>query len=438
MRVPLALALGLTLFAGCLGAPVDPASVEDAAPTLVDAIAAIEAGEPSANIHLLGEWKESNGAEAASWGDLLFVMSGTEVIVLNITDPSEPTEVARIKAPARVLDVKVSHDGKYLFTGNDAYLSGGPKGGKGPFTGGIYAFDITDVTAAKLVAYQPVGERRGPHMIAYHQLPDGREVLMGANADVSLHLFDRAGPGFKEVGRYQANLVTAFNRDPEVVDVLYQGWAHDMFAMQEPDGSTFMYVANWDAGLRIVDITDPTKPKELGGWNAFPKGHEGNLHTVAAEWIDGKRIVVGSVEVGFAVVGGLHYAQGKDRSIVYVWDATDPAKIQLLGQWENPKKEPAGRDQPIFGEEITSTHNFQLEQGRVYLAHYGLGVFVLDVSTPELQQAPATLAYHQDPDLNVWDVVVSHGIVWASGAGGLRALHYAPDLVGHEGIFSRA
>ncbi|HWH08749.1 MAG TPA: hypothetical protein VNX21_06075, partial [Candidatus Thermoplasmatota archaeon] len=425
------------LSAGCLGTAVDPAATLPP-PTLVDAVAALEAGEPAANVHLLGEWRERNGAEADAWGDLLFVMSGSEVVVLNVSDPANLREEARVASPVRVLDVKVSDDGAFLFVGNDAYLSGAPKGGKGVFTGGLYAFDIRDLSAPKLVAYQPVGERRGPHMVFYHRMPDGRELVFGANADVSIHEFDREAGTFTELSRYQADLVTAFNRDPEVVDVLYQGWAHDMFVQQEPDGATLMYVANWDAGLRIVDVTDPARPRELGGWNDFPKGHEGNLHTVAADWVDGRRLVVGSTEVGFAVVGGLHYAMGTDRSIAYVWDATDPAKPTLLGYWENPLGLPAGRDQDVFGEEITSTHNLQLEGGRVYLAHYGLGVFVLDVSTPDQQAQPATLAYYQEDDLNVWDVVLSHGVVYASGTGGIRALHYAPDVLGHDGLFSRA
>lgn len=435
VRLPVLAVLPL-LLAGCVGSTVDPAATVP--PALVDAVAALEAGEPLANVHLLGEWRERNGAEADAHGDRLFVMSGNDVIVLNVTDPSNVTEEARVASPVRVLDVKVSDDGAFLFVGNDASLSGGPKGGNGPLTGGLYAWDIRDLSAPKLVAYQPIGERRGPHMVFYHRMPDGREILYGANADVSIHAFDREAGTFTELSRYQADLVTAFNRNPEVVDVLYQGWAHDMFVQDEPDGSTLMYVANWDAGLRIVDVTDPASPKELGGWNDFPQGHEGNLHTVAADWVGGRRIVVGSTEVGFAVVGGLHYAMGTDRGITYVWDATDPSAIELLGSWENPLGLPAGRDQAVFGEEITSTHNLQLEDGRVYLAHYGMGVFVLDVSTPDAQAAPPTLAYYDEDELNVWDVVLSHGVIYATGAGGLRALHYAPDVVGHDGIFSRA
>jgi hypothetical protein len=227
-----------------------------------------------------------------------------------------------------------------------------------------------------------------------------------------------------------------FNRDPEVFDVLYQGWAHDMFAMNEPDGSTYMYVANWDAGLRIVDITTPGAPKEIGGWNAFPKGHEGNLHTVATDWVGDKRITVGSVEVGFAVVGGYHYAMGTDASIVYVWDTTDPANIQLLGTWENPNGEKAKRD--YVDQAVTSTHNFQFEDGRIYLAHYMMGVWVLDASGPHAWAAPPVLAYYREEGMDTWDVVLHRGVMYSSGAEGVLALHFLPDTLGLDGLDSRA
>ena len=279
-------------------------------------------------------------------------------------------------------------------------------------------------------------------MVFYHQTAGGDELVFGANADISINRFDRASGTLTELARYQADLVTAFNRDPQVFDILYQGWAHDMMVMEDPvENKTIMYVANWDAGLRIVDLSDPSNPVELGGWNDFPDGHEGNLHTVSTQWIGDRRITAGSVEVGFAVVGGYHYAQGTDRSIVYIWDTTDPANIQLLASWENPDGIPSGRDtlpSQAGGAPITSTHNFQLEEGRIYLAHYAFGVWVLDVSTPENQTAPKLLGFHFEEGDSVWDVILSNGVLWSSGGAGVIPLHYAPDVIGPMGIDSRA
>lgn len=430
MRLLVALLAAAALLAGC----VTPASNVDGAavpPVMEDALAAIADGSPAANLALLGEWRNS-GAEVTAHGDLLFVMRSGMVAILNVSDPTNFVEVHVLDPEHAVLDVKISHDGKYLFVGDDQEASVPANGGTGPFLGGTYVYDVEDPTAPELVAYLPIGPRRGPHMVFYHHYPDGREIVFGANADVSIAEFDRDAGTLEELARYSPDLVFGFNRSPYVVDALYQGWAHDMFVQTEPDGSVYMYVANWDAGLRIVDVTDPAKPKELGGWNEFPEGHSGNLHTVSAQWMDDKRIVVGAVEVGFAVVGGIGYAQGAEPGVLYIWDATDPAAPELLGVWENPMGVKAGGRPAPLDEGVMSTHNLQLENGTLYLAHYGLGVWVLDVSTPETWAAPKVLGYYMEGGMSTWDVIVHQGVMFSSGAEGVLSLAFPltpPDLV---------
>lgn len=433
MRALAALLLGSLLLAGCIQAP-DPAEGASApAPPLDDALAALEAGESAANLELLGEWR-NGGSEVAAYGDLLYVMRGGAVQVLNVSDPTNLQEVAVIDPPHAVLDVKLSHDGRYLFIGDDQEGTNGVTAGTGQFMGGVYVYDVADPAAAKLVSFLPIGPRRGPHMVTYHQYPDGREIVFGANADVSISEFDRDAGTLTELARYSPDLVFGFNRSPYVVDALYQGWAHDMFVQTEPDGRVFMYVANWDAGLRIVDVSDPAAPKELGGWNAFPEGQSGNLHTVSADWIEGKRIVVGAVEVGFAVVGGIGYAQGAEPGVLYVWDATDPAAPVLLGEWENPMGVKAG-GRPVLDEGVMSTHNLQFEDGTIYLAHYGLGVWVLDASTPEAWANPPVLGYYMEEGMDTWDVIVHEGVLFTSGAEGVLSLGFP---LAPQGLASRA
>lgn len=425
--------------AGCAGSDGgDGASGGSATVPLEDALAAYRAGEPSANVERLGQWGEG-AAEIDACDHWLFVDAGAAVQVLDVSDPSSPVEVSRVEGLPGILDVKSSDDCDWLFVGEDAEASMElPVTGTRTGTGGFYVVNVEDKTKPNLVSSLAVGLRRGPHMVYYHQTADGRELVFGANADVSINEFDRATGTLTELSRYQPDLLSAYNRDPEVFDVLYQGWTHDMVADNDPSGKTLLYTASWDAGLRVVDITDPASPVELGGWNDFPEGHEGNVHTVATEWIAGRRITVGAVEVGFAVVGGYHYAMGTDRSIVYVWDTTEPTQPTLLGTWENPDAEPAGRDNAAFGEEISSTHNLQLEQGRIYLAHYALGVFVLDASGPDAWAGPPVLGYHKEEGDNVWDVVLADGVLYSSGAAGVIALHYVEDELGPGGIDSNA
>lgn len=430
------------LLAGCTGAPAeDEVPDEPVLPSLIDASLAYEAGNATANLVKLGQLSVG-GAEIDACGQYIYTDSGDHVDIVDVSDPVAMSVVGTFASPVDIQDVKVSDDCRWMFIGNDEEGSVPPvhDAGLPPAApagdGGIYVVDLADPSKPSLASSLGVGPRRGPHMVYYHQTADGRELVFGANADISINEFDRTTGTLRELSRYQADLVFAFNRDPQVVDVLYQGWAHDMVVMDDEDGTPMMYVANWDAGLRIVDLSDPAAPVEVGGWNAFPEGHAGNLHTVSTDVVANRTITVGTVEVGFAVVGGYHYAQGTERSILYVWDTTDPSQITLLGTWENPDGAYAERLE-VEGTE-SSTHNFQFEDGRVYLAHYNLGVWVLDASTPDAWNGPTLLAYHKEEGDNVWDVILNDGIIYASGAGGIVSLHFPLDVTGPTGTDSRA
>jgi hypothetical protein len=116
--------------------------------------------------------------------------------------------------------------------------------------------------------------------------------------------------------------------------------------------------------------------------------------------------------------------------VLYIWDATDETRPTLLGQWENPMGVKAGgRD--FLGEGVMSTHNLQFENGTIYLAHYGLGVWVLDASTPALWKEPKVLGYYMEEGMDTWDVIVHRGVTYSSGAEGVLSLDFplTPDAL---------
>lgn len=413
---------------------------------LDDANAVLSSGGRNANLRLLSDGA-TGGEEADACGDFVAVDRGSTITIHQMGFEADGnvtfSEVSSF-AGNGPKDVKWSDDCMFLFTGNDAQLAQTPLDPVTSLvqTGGMDVYDVADKTAPRHVGYFPVGPVRGPHMVFYHQQADGTELVFGANADVSIQRFDRDAGTLTELARYTPNVLTEVNRDPQVIDAYYQLFTHDMFVMEDDvTGQTLLYTASWDAGVHIVDVSNPANPVQLGIWNDFGSDETGNLHTVATEWIGERRITVGSVEVGFEIVGGTPYLTGTERSVVYVWDTTNPASIELLSVWENPLGIGPGQSGlalgAVTGDEVMSTHNFQLEQGRIYMAHYGLGVWVLDVSTPETQAAPKILAIDLDAG-NLWDTIVHQGAVLTSGSTGLRAYHYTPDLLGPDGIRSRA
>jgi hypothetical protein len=403
---------------------------DDTEQELEDVEAALDAGEPTANLDVMGTWRNGNTEEADNHGDRLLVDRGSHAVILDVSNPDEPEKVGEIRDVPTVLDVKWGPDGRYAFLSDDEVGSEEPVAGTGPATGGIYVFDVSDPGSPERVTYEGVGPTRGPHMIHVHET-DGGEVLVASAAgrSVVLHTWDADSGSLEEVGRYAPGQL-AQDRDPNQVGPLYnpQGWLHDMIIEEGPDGERLMYVAAWDAGLRVVDVSDPSSPEEVGHWADFSDGEAGNLHTVATEWIGDRRVTVGAVEVGFGVVGGTLYAQGEETSVTYVWDTTDPANPELLGRWTNPRDPTSGRDL-VPGEEVTSTHNLQLEDGRLYQAHYDLGVWVVDLSTPANRSDPVTVGYHDDGNMHTWDVVLQDGVMYSSGEVGVKAMNFALDLV---------
>ncbi len=438
MRAWLLAGLMITVaLSGCAStSPGEPEPVvTEPEPVLEDALAAILAGNTTVNLEVLGSWEQS-GEEADAWGDYIFVDAGSTVRILHrlaTRGTFEVEEVSSITVPGPK-DVKVSDDGEWLFIGNDEQASNEPLGGT-VRNGGFYTYFIGDKANPELTHYLPVGPTRGPHMVAYLRQADGSELVFGANGDISINLFDRETGTLSELSRYAPNYVTDVDRDPYRLDAYYQLYAHDMFPMVDPVANqSLLYVANWDAGLRIVDLSVPSAPVEIGSWNDYPAGHSGNLHTVATEWIGDRRITVGSPEIGFAVVGGVGYATNEEPPVVYILDTTDPADVQLLGLWENPQGAKTGRTE--LGEALNSPHNVQLEGGLLYLAHYDLGMYVVDLRTPEMWEAPQVLAYHNPG--HTWDVILAQGTFIGSGSYGLVGLGFPLLELGPDGLFSRA
>ncbi len=153
-------------------------------------------------------------------------------------------------------------------------------------------------------------------------------------------------------------------RAPVQLGQLYQpertGYLHDLYV--EPGRA---YLDFWDAGLIVVDVSDPLRPRELGRYEAYAP--EVTNHSSWVTTIGGRKICVTGDE-SF----GAH---------ARILDVTDPAAIRLLGEWQTRPE--------------VSIHNILAEGDRAYIAHYQDGLRVLDLSTPA---QPRQIAYY-----NTWD-----------------------------------
>lgn len=152
-------------------------------------------------------------------------------------------------------------------------------------------------------------------------------------------------------------------------------------------GKPTAYLADWDAGLVILDMSNPRAPRQIAQWNEFRGGlgflvgeETGNLHEALPmdDLWDGKHYTL----VGQEIVGK---PDDHPTGWVYVLDTTDPANPVEAGRWTLPVD--------VEWEQALqfSTHYVEVHDRTMFVTLYHGGVWAVDLSTPEKIAAPPTI-----------------------------------------------
>lgn len=365
--------------------------------------------------------------------------------IVDIADPASPTLVSTYMTPTPyVWDVKVDEAGETAYVGIQgtpglAYDPPVPPGDEQgvPFSG-VQAVDISDKADPTFLASFPV--QYGGHNIDHISI-DGRDVVMvtvthvvaglagvapspilvedPAMTRVQILEFDRsapAGPAFQALSSYRY-IPDQPVRQAQGAWYQTAHFPHDMVAKDHPEtGAPLMYVAYWDAGVRVVDISDPADPVELGAWTQFNDEQAGNIHYVEPfeSPIDGRIYAVASPE----------FAPEDHDGLVHILDVTDPDDPVKVGDWTYPTDVISGTDDPAYT--MFSPHNSDVRDGRIYQGAYHAGMWVIDIAHEGTPDDPATVAvYAPTPpadlagDLggrkpNVWGTAIAKDTVWIS------------------------
>lgn len=399
-----AVVLALALV-GCVApGAVQPAGVPDAA-AVVSALQAELAGvpcdDPAKALKVLAN-DRLEMEPGAGHGELAIADSfdGTRVIaaiarynkggvdLVDVTDPLHPKQLSwwePEKDANRALDVKFSSDNATLVIGSDL---------------AIRLLDVRDPSAPKFESELKLA-RTQAHMVVVFPMngQDHVAALKGEGRDLEIFKMEGA-PGARTLVKESALALTVAG-EATGQDLLT---SHDAWFTIDPiTKKPWLYVASsWD-GVAIVDVSDPAKPKLVAKWpNA--DAYQGYTHTVQAFVKESKRFVVAVQEVG--------------ANALKVWDATDltlPPKLVAL--WQVDATDPASMQ-----------HNLNLVGTRAYVAHYGEGVFVFDLSKLGASAAGAPTMIAPSAHLAAgeggsWDVVVRDGVAFTSEIGqGLRVV----------------
>jgi hypothetical protein len=361
--------------------------------------------------------------------------------VVDLSDPAAPT----IRNETR--DVLADHERGPLrrvwdVTYDDDRLVVASQGGA---NGPLYAFvvyDVSDPANPKRLLWR---EARGP--IHNCDLADGHVYLTGLHANhhseeeataarLPVEVYDVRGEESRKVADW-----SPLDED--------QGWAdvparnrviHDVSVV-----SGRAYLAYWDAGAVLLDVSDPAEPAFLSRVGEFTpgdlaamsaaeldaeatEGPAGNAHYVTGS-ADGSLLAVGKEAWDDPATGG----GGPGGIDLYdASDPTDPRKVATI--------EPEPAPDETYGGVWTTAHNFEIRGDRLYSAWYRAGVKVHDVSDPA---SPERLAWWLAPrEASFWTAQVAvpgEFFVASSAAGGRsrlpeseEALFAFPDRAGEQ------
>lgn len=288
-------------------------------------------------------------------GDLLVVGNDacdTGLQIFDIGDPTDPVLLSET-GPGHVHNT-------YLYQhGNQAYvLLAVPFAEVFDGFGDLVVMDITDPTNPQMIADWGAGKDGGlafgsPFFAGIPELPPGSDCTPPL--------------GTPELCRGESF--------PGVL-------LHDVWA----EGDT-AYLSYWDAGLILVDISDPSKPEMLGRGDEPPTfgNDEGNGH-VAVPARGGNLVIFGDEDFAPGPWGFLR-----------IYDTSEPTDPFQIGAYATPGSLSSNPDPATM-------HNIIVKGNRAYLSWYFEGIRVVDFSQPDTPREVA--AFVADP------AETSPGLFW--------------------------
>ncbi len=325
---------------------------------LLDHLPLVDEGEPSGT-HAL-----------ALTGDVLFAASTLQgdngFYAIDVSDP------AHMEVLGSWHDDRAVGGDRAIAASEDAsWVVLGTEGNVDEEEAGVRLFDVSDPTEPQQAAFAPLDG--GAHTVDILEI--GSETYVFAlNYGVQiLQVTDTPlGTDLVKVGHWSYAGPEMTNTPAYDNPGNYSSWglravyAHDMKPIDDPEAGPLLYVAYAYQGLHVLDISQPSAPELVSRWSPPGEQSPWYVHTVDADWIDDRRVIV----VGSEVFEGRHF---DTPSPVWFLDGTDLANPELEATWTNPEKK--GAQNLLF-----SAHFLRIEQGYVHLSHYHAGSWVLDIS----------------------------------------------------------
>ena len=348
-----------------------------------------QAGPSMALVGTLAPWdagQYSNvAADASRHVAYLGSFDDQGVAVIDTRDPANPVMTDHLSTHI-VNDVLISDSADLDVVGGRLAVSH-QRLVRGPAFEGISVYDISSDP------YHPVLLRRIPIPGGVHTVQIDPEVDSGrpyayANSEGSWYMWIVNLETGAILSQYASS--EGIGCIPSFNFCLGFNFAHEGFIQRHPrSGRVLDYVSFWDSGLRIVDVTDPAHPVEVGAFdynrltNGLTSAHYAAA-TPSANW------VYLEDEIGYLETGGVHVL---DTSAC---DGTSYCTPTLTGEWhiQGHPVQSGGLNGLIHGNAFQGpidaankrsftydAHNLDVRgEDELLVANYAMGIRLIDTS----------------------------------------------------------
>ncbi|WP_323674659.1 hypothetical protein [Halorubellus sp. PRR65] len=351
-------------------------------------------------------------------GNFAAVAAGKGFAVVDISDPASPSIAAERgnllgddeDGPMQMIaDVKIDGD-RLLVTGPN----NSPRQGDLPKAALLY--DIADPANPERLDVLTVD-----HPIHNSFFTDGYAYLTVSDFEYEgAKIVDTSGDSFEVVNSY--SIVDHDEKWSEVHGFLRS--CHDLYVQDD-----VMYLAQWDAGTFMVDVSDKANPEMLGRAGGLPAEKlsqvpQGSLGAVGLQPPENSHYVRPSPDGNYLYKGAESWDMNpnddkRGAGGIRVFDISDMANPEEVGNIHPPGAENEGR-----GGQFTTSHNFSVRGDRLFSSWYYGGVMVHDVSDPA---NPERLGWWRNP---------SETMFWGAKVAADRDLFVAGNMQGSVMTFS--
>ena len=400
-------------------------------------------------------------------------LSDVAFVVVDLTDPAAPTMLGElVMANTFIYDVAVTPDARFValatsdpsqedeppfFAGKAVFRDcqgethpvpvaprvQGPLD-DAPLASGVVLVDLVDPAAPEIVDWTPM-PLLGAHSVYATEI-DGTYHILGAATNLEHHgsffqfiTIDTLPTGPKMVVQSTYRPAPPTEGEQPRINGHVDGWIQK----HPVTGMVVAYLADWDGGLVIVDLSDPKVPREIGRWTNYAGqpattvygDDSGSVHTAVpmyTTWDDRHYTFIGQEVVGAP--------SNTPTGVIYIIDTTDPSDPHPVGAWTLPVEAKWGATL------MFSTHYVTLfeESRMLFVTMYHGGVWAVDVSNvtaPDTRgvflptnvspKPPGDLysAYNWAPTVLEAEAIGPDLLAVWDGGSGVYTVRWAPDVV---------